>query len=198
MGQGFPAFSTTRASGAVPGAVPSRPTRRRAAREGEMVERATPVFWPLMRHGAGAGYSCLYSSLSPASGGRSLHSDPLREGYRQCSSSGRFFSAASRCGQVRSVGILARQVGFGSVTTASARSVGGPPGQNLQHLLRGDGQSKAGPGLASATSRRRPRATCGPEPPDPRATAALSGVCRRLLARLSPAPRTPLVLRPRA
>ena len=30
--------------------------------------RATPSFWPLMRHGAGAGYSCLYSSYSPASG----------------------------------------------------------------------------------------------------------------------------------
>ena len=41
-----------------------------------MVE-GVPVFWPLMRHGAGAGYSCLYSSFSPASGGRSHHSDPF-------------------------------------------------------------------------------------------------------------------------
>ncbi len=43
---------------------------------------ATPSFWPLMRHGAGAGYSCLYSSYSPASGGRSHHRDPCREGHR--------------------------------------------------------------------------------------------------------------------
>ena len=35
-----------------------------------------------MRHGAGAGYSCLYSFFSPASGGRSLHSDPWRQGNR--------------------------------------------------------------------------------------------------------------------
>ena len=38
--------------------------RRRTAREGEMVVGATPGFWPLMRHGAGAGYSGLYSSFS--------------------------------------------------------------------------------------------------------------------------------------
>ena len=57
-----------------------RAARRRAASEGEMVVGATPEFWPLMRHGAGAGYSGLYSSFSPASWGRSHHRDPWREG----------------------------------------------------------------------------------------------------------------------
>ena len=45
-GTGFPASSPTRASGAVRGALPSRPARRRAAREGEEVEGATPLFAP--------------------------------------------------------------------------------------------------------------------------------------------------------
>ena len=61
-------------------ACPPRAARRRAASEGEMVVGATPEFWPLMRHGAGAGYSGLYSSFSPASWGRSHHRDPWREG----------------------------------------------------------------------------------------------------------------------
>lgn len=49
-------------------------------KRGVLVVGATPIFLPLLHHGAGVGYSCLYSSLSPASGGRSHHSDPLREG----------------------------------------------------------------------------------------------------------------------
>ena len=47
-----------------------------------MVVGATPWFCSLMRHGAGSGYSGLYSSFSPAPGGRSHHSDPWREGHR--------------------------------------------------------------------------------------------------------------------
>ena len=47
---------------------------------GVLVVGATPCFWPLMRHGAGSGYSGLYSSFSPAPGGRSHHRDPWREG----------------------------------------------------------------------------------------------------------------------
>ena len=45
-----------------------------------MVVGATPMFWPLMRHGAGSGYSCLYSYLSSPPGGRSHHRDPFGKG----------------------------------------------------------------------------------------------------------------------
>ena len=58
---------------------PSPGAAARRAR-GVLVVGATPIFWPLMRHGAGAGYSCLYSSFFPALGGRFLHRDPWREG----------------------------------------------------------------------------------------------------------------------
>ena len=43
---------------------PPHPARRRAALEGGEVVGATPIFWPLMRHVAGAGYSGHYSSFS--------------------------------------------------------------------------------------------------------------------------------------
>ena len=46
-----------------------------------MVVGATLIFWPLMRHGAGAGYSGLYSSFFPAPAGRSHHRDPCREEF---------------------------------------------------------------------------------------------------------------------
>ena len=60
---------------------PSPGTAARRTR-GVLVVGATPRLWPLMHHGAGAGYLCLYSSFSPASGGRSHHRDPWREGHR--------------------------------------------------------------------------------------------------------------------
>ena len=47
MGLGFPASSTTRASGAVHGGGPLSAGGVRATREGEMVEGATLVFTPL-------------------------------------------------------------------------------------------------------------------------------------------------------
>ena len=44
--------------------VPPSPGAAARRTRGVLVVGATPLFWPLMRHGAGAGYSCLYSSFS--------------------------------------------------------------------------------------------------------------------------------------
>ena len=47
------------------------------------MEGATPTFLPLVRHRAGGGGACQNSPpLLPFSRGRSLHSDPWREGNR--------------------------------------------------------------------------------------------------------------------
>ena len=73
---GFPASDATKRSEAAPRASPPSPGAAARRTVGVLVVGATPLFWPLMRHGAGAGYSCLYSSFSPASGGRSHHRDP--------------------------------------------------------------------------------------------------------------------------
>ncbi len=62
---------------------PPRTPRRGAAQEGEEVEGATPLFLPLVRHrGVFTGaYSGARSTLP--GGGRSLHSDPWREGIQR-------------------------------------------------------------------------------------------------------------------
>ena len=56
--------------------VPRSPGAAARRTRGVLVVGATPIFWLLMRHGAGAGYSGLYSSLAPALGGRSHDRDP--------------------------------------------------------------------------------------------------------------------------
>ena len=83
MGRGFPASSNTRASAAVRGGGRLSPGGGRAAREGEEVEGATPVFEPLARHELRMTYAHQYAHFSsPFRGGRSLHNDPWREGHR--------------------------------------------------------------------------------------------------------------------
>ena len=70
-GRGTTSISRIRCDQAKRGcASPAPPSPGAAARRtgGVLVVGATPYFWPLMRHGAGAGYSCLYSSLAPAPG----------------------------------------------------------------------------------------------------------------------------------
>ena len=76
--------------GAVPPVGPASPGAACAPHgRGRMVVGATPIFLAsLMRHGAGAGYSGLYSSFCPAPGGRSHHRDPWREGHRALPRSG--------------------------------------------------------------------------------------------------------------
>jgi len=61
---GFSASDATNPSDAA--ARMSPPSSGAAARRTRevLVVGATPYYWPLMRHGAGAGYSCLYSSFS--------------------------------------------------------------------------------------------------------------------------------------
>ena len=76
-GTGFSASSTTKASGAVPRAAPFRTAQRRAAREGGIVEGATPLFTPPGAARRGESNFILNFTLTlPFSGGRSLHSDP--------------------------------------------------------------------------------------------------------------------------
>ena len=52
------------------------PARRGAAQEGEEVVRATPTFWPLVRHGGGQRGTGVRTPLVPLAGGRSHHRDP--------------------------------------------------------------------------------------------------------------------------
>ncbi len=49
---------------------------------GVTVVRATPPFWPLVRHGGGQRGTGVGTPLVPLAGGRSHHSDPWREGHR--------------------------------------------------------------------------------------------------------------------
>ncbi len=63
-----------------PCASPPRTPRRGAAQEGEEVEGATPSFLPLVRHQGGGGGARQDSPSPLPGGGRSLHSDPWREG----------------------------------------------------------------------------------------------------------------------
>ena len=61
---------------------PPRTARRGATREGEEVEGATPPFWPLVRRRGGVSGPPFGPPLTPPlRGGRSLHSDPWREGH---------------------------------------------------------------------------------------------------------------------
>ena len=70
------------AVGRRPACPPPRTARRGATREGEEVEGATPCFSAPVRHRAG-GDGARQNSPSPLPvGGRSLHSDPWREGLR--------------------------------------------------------------------------------------------------------------------
>ena len=63
---------------------PPRTARRRAAREGGEVEGATPLFWTLVRHRVGVKGDTQNDTFTlPLKGGRSLHSDPLREGLNE-------------------------------------------------------------------------------------------------------------------
>ena len=64
MGPGFPASSTTRASGAVGGSGCLSPGGDGAAREGEEMEGATPVFEPLVRHELRMTYAHQYAHFS--------------------------------------------------------------------------------------------------------------------------------------
>ena len=62
---------------------PPGTARRGATREGEEVEGATPCFSALVRHRAGGGGARQNPPPPlPFLGGRSLHSDPWREGHR--------------------------------------------------------------------------------------------------------------------
>ena len=63
---GFPESSGVKRSRAPPPRVPPRPERRRAAREGGMVEGATPCFLPLVRHRAGVGGAPQWSHHLPS------------------------------------------------------------------------------------------------------------------------------------
>ena len=82
MGRRFPTSSTTRESGAVSESGRLSPGGDSAAREGEEMEGATPVFEPLARHELRMTYAHQYAHFSsPFRGGRSLHSDPWREGH---------------------------------------------------------------------------------------------------------------------
>ena len=64
MRRGFPTSSTTRASAAARGGGRVSPGGGRAAREGEIVEGATPVFEPLVRHELGMIYAHQYAQFS--------------------------------------------------------------------------------------------------------------------------------------
>ena len=57
-------------------ASPPRTARRGAAQEGEEVEGATPVFWPLVRHERVERWPGLWPPFRPSFSGRSLHIDP--------------------------------------------------------------------------------------------------------------------------
>ena len=72
--------------GAAAGVSPPRPARhtRRV-----MVVRATPPFLALVRHRGGGGSTPKSTTSPPLFGGRSLHSDPWREGHRALPRSGR-------------------------------------------------------------------------------------------------------------
>ena len=60
---------------------PPRTARRGAAPEGEEVEGATPCFLALVRHRAGEMVHAKVHHFPPRFWGRSLHSDPWREGH---------------------------------------------------------------------------------------------------------------------
>jgi len=79
---GLPVSFTVKRSRVRACVCPPRTARRRRRTGGEEVEGATPCFLALVRHRAGEMVHAKVHHLPPRFWGRSLHSDPWREGHR--------------------------------------------------------------------------------------------------------------------